>query len=94
VPVWEADGVWTGSNYVAAGTYIQAGRRFHDDELVRMGLEMGTAVATQNWEVDTNGFQFASPGWWSPVETTNAHFIWVRLPWRDGHAGHGILLSA
>ncbi|HXG28268.1 MAG TPA: GH116 family glycosyl hydrolase, partial [Nevskiales bacterium] len=74
LPVWEADAVWTGSNFVAAGTYIQSGRRFDDEELIRMGLEMGTAVATQIWEVDANGFQFNAPGWWPPTDTSHSTF--------------------
>jgi hypothetical protein len=43
---------------------VRAGRRFHDAELRREGIELGTAVARQIWDVEGNAFRFDAPiGW-------------------------------
>ena len=56
--------VWPMANYVIAAAYVTAGKRFHDSELTADGIEMGSAVATQIWDVPENGFQFDAPiGW-------------------------------
>jgi non-lysosomal glucosylceramidase len=56
--------VWPSVNYFTGATYYAAGSRFHDDELKRDAVALGTAVSTQIWQVDENGFMFDAPiGW-------------------------------
>jgi uncharacterized protein (DUF608 family) len=56
--------VWPMANYAIGATYVNAGKRFDDPELTADGIEMGSAVANQIWQVESNGFQFDAPiGW-------------------------------
>lgn len=56
--------IWTGANYFVGGTYINAGQRFGDPELVAQGVEMASAVAEQIWGKLENGFAFNAPEAW------------------------------
>ena len=50
------------SDFNAAATYYQAGVRFGDSALEQDGIRMASAVATQIWDVPSNGFRFDAPG--------------------------------
>ncbi|MCZ0997509.1 GH116 family glycosyl-hydrolase [Streptomyces mirabilis] len=58
--------VFTGTNYFAAATYLLAGARFHDTDLREHGVEMASAVSTQIWSEDENGFAFDAPEAYGP----------------------------
>ena len=56
--------VWPSVNYFIGATYYDAGTRFHDAQLRHRGVELGSAVSTQIWQVEENGFMFDAPiGW-------------------------------
>jgi non-lysosomal glucosylceramidase len=57
--------VWPSVNYVTAATYVMAGRRFNDAELLRDGLRLGELVSDQIWKVPENGFMFNAPIAWN-----------------------------
>ncbi|MFD5128935.1 GH116 family glycosyl-hydrolase [Streptomyces olindensis] len=57
--------VFTGTTYFAGATYLAAGARFRDAELREHGIDMASAVSTQVWLVDENGFAFDTPEAWS-----------------------------
>jgi non-lysosomal glucosylceramidase len=61
--------VWPSVNYFTGATYYDAGQRFHDAELRRDGVELGTAVSTQIWQVEENGFMFDAPIGWDQSRT-------------------------
>jgi uncharacterized protein (DUF608 family) len=61
--------VWPSVNYVIGASYYHAGKRFGDPELRADGIQMGSAVATQIWQVDGNGFQFDAPIGWNQDRT-------------------------
>jgi hypothetical protein len=56
--------VWTGTNYLTASVYRRAGTRFGKRQLSDRGVEMASAVATQAWETERNGFTFDTPEAW------------------------------
>jgi uncharacterized protein (DUF608 family) len=67
---YEETEVWAGSDFNAAATYYQAGARFGDPDLERDGIAMASAVATQIWDVPSNGFRFDAPEAWNEATTT------------------------
>ena len=66
----QEEGVWPGVNYFVASTYVSAGQRFRDKNLVKDGIEMGSAVSTQIWLNEQNGYAFNSPMHWDRGDTT------------------------
>ncbi|MFF1571380.1 GH116 family glycosyl-hydrolase [Leifsonia sp. NPDC058292] len=59
------NGVWPSVNYFMGATYVDAAKRFRDPALRQNGISLGTAVATQIWQVDENGYQFNAPIQWN-----------------------------
>ncbi|MFI1736031.1 GH116 family glycosyl-hydrolase [Streptomyces acidicola] len=56
--------VWSGTNYLTASVYYNAGTRFGNRQLREHGVEMAAAATTQVWEVEANGFTFDTPEAW------------------------------
>ena len=56
--------VWSGTNYEVASTYYNAGVQFRDPTLKQDGITMASAIATQIWQVPSNGFAFDPPEAW------------------------------
>jgi non-lysosomal glucosylceramidase len=61
--------VWPSVNYFIGATYYDAGQRFSDRDLRRQGIKLGSAVSTQIWQVEENGFQFDAPIAWNQSRT-------------------------
>ncbi|NEN04942.1 hypothetical protein G3T36_03570 [Diaminobutyricibacter tongyongensis] len=59
------DGVWPTVDYFVGATYVDAAKRFKDTGLRAEGLDLGSAVATQVWQVNENGYQFNTPLQWN-----------------------------
>ena len=62
------DGVWPTVNYFVGADYVTASERFKDPQLKREGIALGSAVATQVWQVDENGYQFNTPLQWNKTD--------------------------
>jgi len=66
----QEEGVWPGVNYFVASTYVAAGRRFGNESLINDGIEMASAVSTQIWVNNKNGYVFNAPMSWDRSDTT------------------------
>jgi uncharacterized protein (DUF608 family) len=58
-------GVWPAVNEIAGTNCIRAANRFGDNALRMFGLQLGTAVSLQIWEVAENGYAFNAPIQWN-----------------------------
>jgi len=68
--VEEETEVWSGTDYFVAATYYNAGKRFQDPTLEQDGIQIGSAVADQIWDVPGNGFAFDAPEAWHENTTS------------------------
>jgi uncharacterized protein (DUF608 family) len=57
--------IWTGTNFFAGATYINAGKRFRSQALRANGIQMASAVASQVWGNLANGLAFDAPECWT-----------------------------
>ncbi|MEN2739631.1 GH116 family glycosyl-hydrolase [Microbacterium sp. X-17] len=63
------DGVWPTVNYFMGATYVDAAKRFGSAQFRQTGIDLGSAVATQIWNVDSNGYQFNAPLQWNKADS-------------------------
>ncbi len=57
----EASWAWVGTDYVAAADYFAAGTRFELPQLRSYAIELASAVASEVWLDEPNGFAFDPP---------------------------------
>ncbi|HWH97906.1 MAG TPA: GH116 family glycosyl hydrolase, partial [Pseudolysinimonas sp.] len=61
----EVTWVWPGTDYVAAADLYDSGERFGSPVLKEYALKLGSAIATQIWLEEENGYAFNPPCGWS-----------------------------
>jgi non-lysosomal glucosylceramidase len=66
----EVSFVIPGTNYMMAADYYQTGKRYYRPDLEADAVQLASAVATQVWLNDDNGFQFDSPFGYSDTDPT------------------------
>ncbi|MCQ6468380.1 hypothetical protein NPN14_24435, partial [Vibrio parahaemolyticus] len=60
--------VLPGAVFSAASSYLAAGQRFDDVELVQSGLDMARRTISQLWETPANGYEFNTPYMYGSAE--------------------------